>query len=462
MNHRAPVCGPNPLGYEKLPKLLRSYAVPSVISMLVGALYNIVDQIFIGQGVGYLGNAATNVAFPLTTICFSIMLLISIGTASRFSLDLGAGRRESAAETVGNAFIMMTAAGIGFLVLVQIFCRPLLLLFGGTPEVMPYAETYTRITVIGMPMMMAVNGMSHIARADGSPRFSMLCLVTGAVVNTVLDPIFIFGFGWGVAGAAWATVISQAVSFLIALAYIPRFKQIRLTRRIFRPQPAVMRRIAAYGMSNSINQLSLTFVQIVLNNTLAYYGAMSEYGSDIPLAACGIVLKCNAVLLGFIIGISQGSQPIVGFNYGAGRYARVRGIYRLAVTCDIVIATVGFLIFQIFPRQIISLFGTGDPLYFEFASRFMRIYLLMLPVNGVQMLSSNFFSAIGKPLKGAFLSLSRQVLFLIPLILLFSFFWGTDGILFSAPVADLTAFLVTAVFVMKELARMRRLEKERL
>ena len=356
----------------------------------------------------------------------------------------------------------MTAAGIGFLVLVQIFCRPLLLLFGGTPEVMPYAETYTRITVIGMPLMMAVNGMSHIARADGSPRFSMLCLVTGAVVNTVLDPIFIFGFGWGVAGAAWATVISQAVSFLIALAYIPRFKQIRLTRRIFRPQPAVMRRIAAYGMSNSINQLSLTFVQIVLNNTLAYYGAMSEYGSDIPLAACGIVLKCNAVLLGFIIGISQGSQPIIGFNYGAGRYARVRGIYRLAVTCDIVIATVGFLIFQLFPRQIISLFGTGDPLYFEFASRFMRIYLLMLPVNGVQMLSSNFFSAIGKPLKGAFLSLSRQVLFLIPLILLFSFFWGTDGILFSAPVADLTAFLVTTVFVMKELARMRRLEKERL
>lgn len=450
---------PNPLGYEKLTKLLRSYAVPSVIAMLVSSMYNIVDQIFIGQGIGYLGNAATNVVFPLTTICLTFSLLIGVGSAIRVLLALGSDRREEAAKIAGNAFVLIAAVGLLYLAVIQLFCRPLLTLFGATAEVMPYAETYMRITALGMPLLIAINAGSQLIRADGSPRYSMVCNAAGAVINTILDPLFIFGLDMGIAGAAWATVISQAVSFAIAVAYIPRFKQIRLSSTHLRFSLSETGKMAAFGMSHSVTQLSLTLVQIVLNNALTRYGAMSEYGSEIPLAACGIVLKINAVLIGIIIGISQGAQPIMSFNYGAGKYNRVRKIYLLAVACDIAAATAGFLILQLFPRQIISLFGTGDELYFEFAVRFLRTYLLMLPLNGVQMISSNFFSATGKPAVGAFLSLSRQVLLTIPGILILSAVWGLDGILFAAPIADFTAFALSAAFVAVRFARMRRAEK---
>lgn len=275
----------NPLGYEPLPQLLKKFAVPSIIAMLVSSLYNIVDQIFIGQGVGYLGNAATNVAYPLTTICMAIALLIGIGSASRFSLYLGAGEKEKAAGVVGNAFLMMLVGGIAYTVLVELFLRILLTAFGATPDVMPYAESYTRITALGMPLLIVTNGMSNLARADGSPKYSMVCMLLGAVINTILDPVFIFVFGWGVAGAAWATVIGQFFSFLAAVQYLGRFQHVQLRREMFRLNPQESIRIASLGMSSSLNQLAITLVQIVLNNSLTYYGAASEYGTDIPLAA---------------------------------------------------------------------------------------------------------------------------------------------------------------------------------
>lgn len=449
----------NPLGYEPLPRLLRSFAVPSIIAMLVSSLYNIVDQVFIGQGVGYLGNAATNVAYPLTTICLAIALLIGIGSASRFSLSLGAGEQEQAARVVGNAICLMLTLGILYTVLVQLFLRPLLLAFGATPDVMPYAVEYTRITAMGMPLLIVTNGMSNLARADGSPRYSMMCMLIGAVINTILDPIFIFVLHQGVAGAAIATVIGQFFSFLFALRYAFHFRNIRLRREHFRIRPEESVRTAAMGMSSSLNQVAITFVQIVLNNSLTYYGAGSPYGSDIPLAACGIVMKTNAILLAVIIGISQGSQPIVGFNYGAKQYGRVRKIYRLAIACDLAVSLVGFLLFQFCPRQIISIFGNGDALYFEFAVKFMRTFLFMVPFNGVQLISSNFFSAIGKPLKGLVLSMTRQVIFLIPLLIIFPrVLGGIDGILYAAPVADAIAFLTTVLFISREMKRIRGLE----
>ena len=449
----------NPLGYEPLPRLLRSFAVPSIIAMLVSSLYNIVDQVFIGQGVGYLGNAATNVAYPLTTICLAIALLIGIGSASRFSLSLGAGEQEQAARVVGNAICLMLTLGVVYTVLVQLFLRPLLLAFGATPDVMPYAVEYTRITAVGMPLLIVTNGMSSLARADGSPRYSMTCMLIGAVINTILDPIFIFVFHQGVAGAAIATVIGQFFSFLFALRYVFRFRNIRLRREHFRIRLEESVRTAAMGMSSSLNQVAITFVQIVLNNSLTYYGASSPYGSDIPLAACGIVMKTNAILLAVIIGISQGSQPIVGFNYGAKQYGRVRGIYRLAIACDLAVSLAGFLLFQLCPRQIISIFGNGDALYFEFAVKFMRTFLFMVLFNGVQLISSNFFSAIGKPLKGLILSMTRQVIFLIPLLIILPrVLGGIDGILYAAPVADAIAFLTTVLFISREMKRIRRLE----
>lgn len=445
----------NPLGYQSISSLLRSFAIPSIIAMLVSSLYNIVDQIFIGQGVGYLGNAATNVSYPLTTICLAIALLIGIGSASRFSLCLGAGEKENAEKVVGNGICMMAVFGIIYTVLVELFMLPLLTAFGATADIMPYAETYSRIVVLGMPFLIITNGMSNLARADGSPKYSMTCMLIGAVVNTILDPVFIFVFHLGVAGAAWATIIGQFFSFAFALFYIRKFKNIRLCRRDIRLSVKECLPTASLGMSNSLNQVAITFVQIVLNNSLTYYGALSEYGKEIPLAACGIVMKTNAILLAVIIGISQGSQPIIGFNYGAKQYDRVRKTYRLAVSANLAVSAVGFLLFQFFPYQIISVFGTGEPAYFEFSVRFMRIFLFMVIINGVQLISSNFFAAIGKPIKGLVLSMTRQVIFLIPLVLILPLFFGLDGILYSGPVADFIAFLVSVILIRREMRKMQ-------
>lgn len=451
----------NPLGYEKLPVLLRRFAIPSIIAMLVSSLYNIVDQIFIGQGVGYLGNAATNVSYPLVTICLAIALLIGIGTSSRFSLYLGAGKADKAAKVAGNSICLMVLAGIIYMILILIFLKPLLRAFGSTDEVMPYAISYTSITAIGMPFLIVTNVMSNLIRADGSPKYSMVCMLIGAVINTILDPIFIFVFNMGVAGAAWATIIGQIISCIVAVRYAFHFQHISLHRSDIRLSLHESATTAMLGMSNSLNQVAITLVQIVLNNSLTYYGALSVYGKDIPLAACGIVMKTNAILLSVIIGISQGTQPIVGFNYGARKFDRVRKIYFLSTGCGVIISIVGWLMFQFCPHQILSIFGTGDAQYFEFSIRFMRIYLFMVFVLGVQVISSNFFSAIGKPLKGLLLSMTRQVFFLIPLTLILPLFInGLDGVLYAAPVSDAMAFLLTLIFIIKELNIIKRLDNQ--
>lgn len=449
----------NPLGYEKIPKLLAGFAIPSVVAMLVSSLYNIVDQIFIGQGVGYLGNAATNVAFPFTTICLAIALLIGIGSASSFSLSLGAGRSKEAAKYVGNAVLMMVTFGIIYAAMIWIFMNPLLKAFGATAEIMPYAQTYVKITAAGIPFLIINNGISCLARADGSPKYSMICMITGAVINTILDPIFIFKFNMGITGAAWATVIGQVVSCIMALFYLKKFNNIELTLKEFTFKPKRCARIATLGLSNSLNQIAITIVQIVLNNSLIYYGIRSVYGSEIPLAGCGIVMKVNSLLIAVFVGISQGTQPIVGFNYGAENYKRVRETYKLAIVCNLSISVIGFLAFQLFPRQIISVFGSGEPLYYEFSIKFMKIFLFMVLVNGVQVISSNFFSAIGKPLRGVFLSLTRQVLFLVPLILILPLFMGIDGILYSGPIADLIAFVISLIMIGVEFTVMKQKEK---
>ena len=447
----------NPLGYEKLPKLLRGFAIPSIIAMLVSSLYNIVDQIFIGQGVGYLGNAATNVAFPLTSICLAIALLIGIGSASNFSLSLGAGDQEKASRVTGNAICMMFVFGILYAILIEIFLSPMLTAFGATTEIMPYAQSYTRITAIGMPLLIITNGLSTLARADGSPKYSMICMIVGAVINTILDPIFTFVFDMGIAGAAWATIIGQFVSFLFAVRYIGKFKSVHLKREHFRLNGRLCAVTASLGMSNSLNQLALCLVQIVMNNSLTYYDP-SVYGAEIPLAACGTEDQRYPVIDYYRY--FPGLQPIVGFNYGARKYDRVRGIYKLAIGCNLIISAVGFILFQFFPHQIISIFGTGDAAYFEFAVKLVRVFLFMVIVNGVQLISSNFFAAIGKPVKGMVLSLTRQVFFLIPLILILPLFMGIDGLMFAAPIANTIAFLTTILLITKELRSMKRLEQE--
>lgn len=440
----------NPLGSESIPKLLRGFALPSITATLVSSLYNIVDQIFIGQGVGYLGNAATNVSYPLSTICLAISLLIGIGSTARFSLCLGKEEPDKAARIAGSGISLMLLAGVVYLAVGKLFLTPLLRLFGATAEVLPYARQYSGITLIGMPFLIFTNGMSNLIRADGKPRYSMICMVAGAIVNTILDPLFIFGLGWGVSGAALATILGQILSFLLALRYLRHFQTIHLTRACFRIVPKDTLRTLYMGISSCINQVAITFVQIVLNNSLTYYGAMSVYGADIPLAACGIVMKTNAILLSIIVGISQGVQPIIGYNYGARQYDRVRHAYLLAIRWNFAVSAVGFCLFQFAPEPIIALFGKGDELYTEFAVLFMRVFLFMALVNGVQLLSSNFFTAIGKALKGLLLSLTRQVFFLIPLILILPLKFGIFGVLLAGPIADFIAFVVSVVLVRRE------------
>ncbi len=396
----------NQLGCEKISTLLRRFALPSITSTLVSSLYNIVDQIFIGQGVGYLGNAATNVSYPFSTICLAIALLVGIGSASRFSLFLGQKKQEDAAKVAGSGVVLMAVAGLLYAAIGECLLEPLLRIFGATADVLPYARQYAGITLLGMPFLIVTNGLSNLIRADGSPKYSMICMVSGAIANTILDPIFIFVCKWGVFGAALATVIGQLLSFVLAVIYLGRFKTIRLKRSDFHLTLRGTLRTFSMGISSCVNQIAITLVQIVLNNSLTYYGALSIYGTDIPLAACGIVMKTNAILLSVIVGISQGVQPLIGFNYGAGQYKRVREAYLLAIRWNFIVSAVGFCLFEFVPYPIISIFGSGNDLYMEFAVKFMRIFLFMVLVNGVQLLSSNFFTAIGKATRGLLLSLT--------------------------------------------------------
>jgi putative MATE family efflux protein len=416
---------------KKFQNFLKSFAIPSIMATLIGSLYNIVDQIFIGQGIGYLGNAATNVCYPFSTICLAIALLLGIGSASRFSLYLGNQKSESAAKAAGTGISLMVIFGLAYLIVGEMLLPQLLKLFGATTEVFPFAQQYASVALVGMPFLIVTTGLSNLIRADGSPRYSMTCMVIGAIVNTILDPIFIFIFQWGIFGAALATILGQIISFLFAIRYLWHFKTIHFEKNSFLPNIKESLKTFSMGISSSVNQIAITFVQIILYNSLTYYGAQTVYGSDIPLAACGIVMKTNAIILAIVVGISQGVQPIIGFNYGAKQYSRVREAYLLSIKWNMIVSTIGFILLQCFPKYIISMFGTGDELYLEFAVLFMRIYLFMVLVNGVQLLSSSFFTAIGKAMIGALLALTRQVFFLIPLILLLPLRFGIMGVLFA-------------------------------
>ena len=449
----------NPLGSEPVSSLLRRFAVPSVIAMLVSALYNMVDQLFIGHSIGVLGNAATNVAFPLSMVCTSIGLLCGIGGAANFNLCMGRREPEHAKSYVGNAISMLAILGVILCVAVQLFLRPMMLLFGATPDVIDYACTYTRITSIGFPFLIVTIGGSNLIRADGSPKFSMLCNLVGAIVNTILDPLFIFVFHMGMAGAALATITGQILSFALVVFYLRGFKTLPLSLSDLKPNMACWARIAALGATPAFNQVAMMVVQIVMNNTLTHYGSNSVYGSDIPLACAGIISKVNMLFFSFVIGISQGLQPIVSFNFGAQKYDRVKDAYKKAVFAGTAISIVAFLCFQLFPRQIIGIFGSGSEEYLHFAERYFRIFLFFTFLNGIQPVSSNFFTSIGAPKKGIFLSLTRQIIFLLPLLLIFPYLFGIDGVMYTAPIADLAAASVSIVMVVLEFKIMAELQK---
>ncbi|MBR4082233.1 MAG: MATE family efflux transporter [Clostridia bacterium] len=435
------------------------FAVPSIIAMLVGSLYNIVDQFFIGHAVGPLGNAATNVAFPLTTSCLSLALMFGIGGASCFNLAMGSGQKDKAPAFMGNALVMLALCGTALCIVTQLFLDPLLTLFGSPADVMPYAREYVRITALGFPFLLITTGGGHLIRADGSPRMTMICSLTGAVVNTILDALFVMVFHWGMAGAAWATIIGQILSAVIVLAYMRRPKTVQLRREHFRLQSRCVRRIASIGAASFFNQVAMMVVQIVLNNALRYWGSLSVYGESIPLAVAGIVMKVNQVSFSIVIGISQGAQPIESFNYGAKQFPRVRRAYMTAAVLAGSVSILSFGLFQLFPRQIIAAFGQGSEEYFRFGVSYFRVFLFFTWLNFLQPITSTFFTSIGKPLRGIFLSLTRQILFLLPLIIFLPRFMGIDGILYAGPAADLLSAVCAIVMALIAFRDMRRLEE---
>lgn len=440
----------NPLGTEKIGRLLMKFAIPSIIAMLVSSLYNIVDQFFIGRSVGMLGNAATNVAFPLTIICTALALLCGIGGAANFNLALGRKERERAVLFAGGAVSMMLFAGIALTIVVVLFLKPMVIAFGATNEVLDYALTYTGITSLGFPFLIVTTGGSNLIRADGSPKYSMFCTLTGAIINMILDPLFMFVLDMGIVGAAWATIIGQIVSGIMVLGYLTRFKTVHISLKSLRPSKASWFPILALGVAPFFNQMAMMIVQVVMNNTLTYYGGKSSYGSEIPMACVGIISKVSMIFFAIVIGISQGIQPIISFNYGAGNGKRVKETYKKALAAAIIISTVAFLLFQFFPTQIISVFGSGNEEYFTFAKKFFRIYLFFTFINGIQPITANTFTSIGKSGKGVFLSLTRQIIFLLPLLIILPIFMGIDGVMYSAPVADGIAAVLSAWFIWKE------------
>ena len=443
----------NPLGTEPVGRLLRKFAIPSIISMLVTSLYNIVDQFFIGRTVGELGNAATNIAFPLTTMCLAAMLALGIGGAAGFNLNMGAGNKKKAMYFIGNALTVMFGVGVVIALISLFFMEPLLKFFGSPDSVLPYAKEYVGVVAFGFPFVMVANGGSHLVRKDGSPKFSMYCNLVGAIINVILDYLFVMRFGWGMSGAALATVIGQIVSFMMVVWYMRHYKTAKIERKHLIPCKEFVFRTLHLGMAQGINQLAMMIVQIVMNQSLKYYGGLSIYGASIPIACAGIIMKVNQLYFSICIGVAQGIQPIASFNTGAGNYDRVKKTYKIAVTCNTVVSTIAFLIFQLFPRQIIGIFGSGSNEYFMFAEKFFRIFLFMTFLNGIQPITSTFCTVIGEPNKGTFLSLTRQIIFLLPLLVILPIIFikigleGVEGIMFSAPIADFVAAVISLIVI---------------
>jgi putative MATE family efflux protein len=445
----------NPLAAGNINQLMIKFAVPSIIAMMVSAVYNIADQLFIGNAVGTLGNAATNIAFPLSMMCTAIALMFGIGGASSFNLHMGAGESQKAPYFLGNSITMLLGLGAILFIGTELFLDPMLKCFGSPDNVLPLAKQYVSITAIGFPFLIITIGGGHLIRADGSPKMTMICNLSGAIINIVLDALFVLVLRWGMVGAALATIIGQIFSAFLALNYLRHYRTVTIEKKHLRPQTVYLKRIMALGMASCFNQIAMMTVQICMNNLLKHYGSLSQYGEAIPIACAGIVMKVGQLYFSIVIGLSQGSQPIESFNYGARQYKRVKAAYRYAVIAGGTVSVIAFVIFQLFPHQLLALFGNGSKEYFEFGSFYFRIFMLMAWANFMQPISSTFFTSIGKANKGTFLSLTRQIIFLLPLMFFLPTIFGIKGILYAAPIADGMAFVTAAVMVWSEMRAMK-------
>lgn len=445
------------LGEEGIGKLLMKYSIPAIVGMLVNALYNVVDRIFIGQipgGVGKIAISGLAVTFPISTIIMAFGMLVGIGTAALISIKLGQQRKEEAEHILGNAFTLIIITSIIVTAIGLIFLEPILLKIGADKDTLPYAKEYITIILIGVVFQNIGFGLNNTIRSEGNPRIAMYTMLIGGILNTILDPIFIYVFHMGVKGAAIATVISQAVNTIWVLAYFFGGKSVLKIRcKNLKLDTKVIKSIFAIGMSPFSMQIAASVVTIISNKSLV------EYGSSLALGAMGVIMSIAMLVLMPVFGINQGCQPIIGYNYGAKKYDRVKYALKLAILAATTITTTGFIIIQLFPKQLISIFNK-DPELIAIGVHGIRIYLFMLPIIGFQIVSSNYFQAIGKAKISIFLSLSRQVIILIPLLFTLPIFFDLNGVWMSAPSSDAIASILTAIFLFIEMKHLNELHGE--
>lgn len=454
------------LGEEKISRLLLKFSVPCVMGLLISAFYNIVDQIFIGNSeLGYLGNAATGVSFPVICIANAFAWCVGDGAASYLSLCAGQKDTERAHKCVGTGITVTLMISLILMAFCELTAEPLMRMFGASDQTLELAVTYFRIIAAFFPFYLLLNVMNSMIRADGSPTYAMTAMLTGAVLNIILDPIFIFGLHWGIAGAAWATAIGQVASFLLCAVYFRKPKSFRLTKESFKVHFPILGGIVGLGIATFITQISIVMVSLVGNMMLAKYGAMSKYGPDIPISVFSIQTKVYTIVLSIVTGIVLGGQPIFGYNYGAGKLDRVRRAYFLVLRATLITGGIATVIFQLWPQAVVGIFGSGNALYQEFAVKTFRIYLSLMTITCLVKMTAVFFQSIGKSVHAAVASIVRDVVCFTPLAVALPAILeekeagnGIYGILYAAPIADAAAIIVILILTVSFFGKLKKEE----
>lgn len=446
----------NPLETEPIRRLIFKYSVPTALTLMVNYLYNIVDQMFVGQGVGITGMAATNVAFPLTIIATALGLLIGDGGAANISLCLGRKEQETADKIAGHAVTLLVLCGVALWLVCSLFAPGIVQLFGATETAFQDSLMYTRTIAWGLPFLMLCTSLTAIIRADGNPQYTMKYMMAGAVINIVLDWLFIFPCHMGVFGAGLATVIGQIVSGSLCFAYLRKLKTVHIRKNALKPTGFLVGKILALGFPSLITQIMTAVVQIIMNNLMTLYGAQSVYGSDIALSVYGMMMKVYQIAHAMFVGVSSATQPINGYNFGAKHYDRVRKTYKTAAAIALIISALWFIVYQVFPGQIAGLFVSGNPLYTECAAHCFRIYMLAFFLYGLHMTTASFFQGIGKPSRALMISLVRQAVLMIPLSLILSGRFGLDGALMAAPITDTLVFILALTLAVLEFRQWKK------
>ena len=466
-DNRKPNGGALSLGEEKINKLMLKFSIPCIMSLLVSSLYNIVDQIFIGNSeLSTLGNAATGVVFPVFIIAQAFAWCFGDGCAAYLNICQGKNDSENAHKSIGASISMAFLSGVIIMAVVYSFKVPILTIFGASENTMAYAIEYLNVVLAMIPIFILCNMMNSVIRADGSPTWAMISMLTGAVINIILDPVFIFVFKWGMTGAALATVIGQVATFIMTLIYFTHTKTFKLTKKSFIPKINAVKEVISLGFSTFITQFAIVIVAILSNVQLAKYGALTKFGADIPIAIIGIQSKVFTVVINLVVGIVLGCQPIISFNMGAKKYDRVKELYKKIIFCALIIGVFFTAIFQLAPELVIKLFGNPSNVpnpddYWEFGVMTMRIFMSLISISCIIKVNSIFFQAVGKPIQAAITSMIRDILCFVPLIVVLPLLTqGVEGILWAAPISDLVAMVVTAMLSVSFIKSLHKTEEK--